>query len=133
MKGTSKPVKYTVYLNENINPGNGHYGLTMQNLISCTNQMCWKYPSATKAVRELPAIKYAKRLGNQVLASLPCLEAGCHWFGKRSRLMCPAEDAGTEEEMRPYIEMRNAEGAIISPGHRQHNIVEMPFPSHLAA
>mmetsp|Transcript_54669 Transcript_54669/g.116166 ORF Transcript_54669/g.116166 Transcript_54669/m.116166 type:complete len:211 (-) Transcript_54669:130-762(-) len=129
MKGTSKPVKYIVHQNENANPDGRHCGLTMQNLINLTNQMCWKYPSATKAVRELPVIKYAKKLGNQVLASLPCLEAGCHWFGKDIRLVCPAEDAGTEEETRSFLEMRNSGGVV----HRQYNIVHMPFRNHLAA
>jgi hypothetical protein len=62
-----------------------------------------------QVVRELPVIKYAKRLGNQVLASLPCLEAGCHWFGKDIRLVSPPEDAGTEEETRPYIKMVSLE------------------------
>lgn len=133
MKGTSKPVKYIVHLNENLNPTGRHSGLTMQNLISCTNHMSWNYPSASKAVRELPMIKYAKKLGNQVLGSLMCLEAGCHWFGKGIKLVCPPEDTGNEEETRPYLELRNAEGAIIDPEHRQHNIVDMPFRNHLAA
>ena len=48
MKGTSKPVKYIMHCNENENPVNGHGGLTLQNLIKCTYQMCWKYPTATK-------------------------------------------------------------------------------------
>lgn len=48
LKGTSKPVKYINYLNENEDPVNGLPGLTMPNLIQLTNQMSWKYPSATK-------------------------------------------------------------------------------------
>jgi len=59
----------------------------------------------TKAVRELPTIKYAKRLANQVLSSLLCLEAGCHLFDRNVRLVSPVDDTGTEEEMRPYLEV----------------------------
>jgi len=132
MKGTSKPVKYIVHLNENETPDRKYLGLTLPNLIQCSYQMCMKYPTATKVVRELPVIKYAKRLGNQVLASLPCLEAGCHWFGKDIRLVSPPEDAGTEEETRPYIKMQNAEGGSNSDD-KQHNIVQMAFRTHLAA
>ena len=47
-KGTSKPVKYIVHQNENVNLYNGSYGLTMENLMNCTNSMCGMYPSATK-------------------------------------------------------------------------------------
>ena len=56
-------------------------------------------------MREIPVIKYAKRLGNQVLSSLGCLEAGCNWFGKDMKLVCPNDDTGTEEERRPYLEV----------------------------
>ena len=49
MKGTSKPVKYVVHVNENSAPVDGRStGLTLQNLIECTFYMAWKYPSATK-------------------------------------------------------------------------------------
>ena len=48
LKGTSKPVKYIVHQNENVNLYNGSYGLTMENLMNCTNSMCGMYPSATK-------------------------------------------------------------------------------------
>eukprot|EP00571_Detonula_confervacea_P016014 CAMPEP_0172307988 /NCGR_PEP_ID=MMETSP1058-20130122/8723_1 /TAXON_ID=83371 /ORGANISM="Detonula confervacea, Strain CCMP 353" /LENGTH=1152 /DNA_ID=CAMNT_0013020311 /DNA_START=101 /DNA_END=3559 /DNA_ORIENTATION=- len=133
MKGTSKPVKHIVLLNENEEPRNGNYGLTMQNLINCTYQMCWKYPSATKAVRELPTIKYAKKLANQVLSSLLCLEAGVDWFGKYIRLVCPVDDTATENEMRPYLEVRNDQGAVMFPEQQHYNIVQMPFRNHLAA
>ena len=126
-----------MHCNENENPVNGHGGLTLQNLIKCTYQMCWKYPTATKvcmawhlfvctttqllkcihdppvwfsvlstqAVRELPAIKYAKRLGNQVLSSLSYLEASCRWFDKDRKLVCPLEDMTNDEETRPYLEI----------------------------
>lgn len=57
-----------------------------------------------KAVRELPPIKYAKRLGNQVLSSMNILEAGCDWFGSSITLVCPRDDTGTEEERRSYLE-----------------------------
>ena len=49
LKGTSKPVKYVVYVNENSSPVDGRsIGLTLENLIECTFYMAWKYPSATK-------------------------------------------------------------------------------------
>jgi hypothetical protein len=48
LKGTSKPVKHIVILNENDQPENGLNGLTLQNLMNCTYQMCYKYPTATK-------------------------------------------------------------------------------------
>lgn len=105
LKGTSKPVKHIVHLNENEIPTGGFMGLTVQNLIQLSYQMCLKYPTATKAVRELPIIKYAKKAGNQVLPSLPCLQEGGFWFGKSIRLVCPPDDIGTEEETRPYLEM----------------------------
>lgn len=133
LKGTSKPVKYIVHLNENEEAVKGHCGLTQQNLINCTNQMCLKYPTATKAVRELPVIKYAKRLANQVLSSISVLQEGCNWFGKTIRLVYPADDVGTEDETRPYLEVLDSKGSGVHPEHRQHNIVEMPFHNHLAA
>lgn len=129
MKGTSKPVKYIMHCNENENPANGHGGLTLQNLIKCTYQMCWKYPTATKAVRELPAIKYAKKLGNQVLSSLSYLEASCWWFDKDIKLVCPLEDMTNDEETRPYLEIKSVDGRV----EKQYNLVEMPFRNHLAA
>jgi hypothetical protein len=104
LKGTSKPVKHIVFLNENESPSQGRSGLTIENLMNLVYQLCWNYPTATKAVRELPPIKYAKRLGNQVLSSMNCLEAGCHWFGKNIRLVCPSDDTGTADERRPYLE-----------------------------
>jgi hypothetical protein len=48
LKGTSKPVKHIVILNENENVVKGRNGLTLQNLMNCTYQMCFKYPTATK-------------------------------------------------------------------------------------
>ena len=56
-------------------------------------------------MRELPAIKYAKRLGNQVLSSLSYLEASCRWFDKDRKLVCPLEDMTNDEETRPYLEI----------------------------
>ena len=47
LKGTSKPVKHIVILNENENVVKGRNGLTLQNLMNCTYQMCFKYPTAT--------------------------------------------------------------------------------------
>ena len=65
----------------------------------------WFSVLSTQAVRELPAIKYAKRLGNQVLSSLPYLEASCRWFNKDIKLVCPLEDMTNDEETRPYLEI----------------------------
>lgn len=53
MKGTSKPVKYIVSVNENSAPVDGMIGLTLENLIECTFHMAWKYPSATKVLLPL--------------------------------------------------------------------------------
>jgi eukaryotic translation initiation factor 2C len=62
LKGTSKPVKHIVIINENECP--------VETLKNLTYQMCYKYPTATKAVREVPLIKYAKKLANQVFSSI---------------------------------------------------------------
>ena len=59
-------------------------------------------------MRELPLIKYAKRLANQVLASRLCLMSGCSWFGKYFKLVVPDDDTGTEEENRPYYTIVSA-------------------------
>ena len=48
LKGTSKPVKHIVVLNDNERPVNGHNGLTLQNLMNLAYHMCFKYPTATK-------------------------------------------------------------------------------------
>lgn len=48
LKGTSKPVKHIVVLNENESPVNGHTGLTLQNLMNLAYHSCFKYPTATK-------------------------------------------------------------------------------------
>ncbi len=56
-------------------------------------------------MRELPAIKYAKKLANQVLSEIRCLEAGTNWFGKHTYLIFPQDNDGTEEEQRPYLQM----------------------------
>ena len=56
-------------------------------------------------MRELPAIKYAKKLANQVLSEVRFLENGINWFSKDIRLTFPKDDTGTEEEQRPYLEL----------------------------
>ncbi len=48
LKGTSKPVKHVVFLNENEEPIQSKCGLSIENLINLSYQMCWKYPTATK-------------------------------------------------------------------------------------
>jgi uncharacterized protein (DUF2132 family) len=64
--------------------------------------MCHKYGSATKAVREVPLVKYAKKLANQVLSSLKYLREGTEWERKRLCLEYPPEE---EEDNRPYVKV----------------------------
>jgi eukaryotic translation initiation factor 2C len=128
LKGTSKPVKHIVIINENESPVDG-IGLTLLNLTNLANQMCYKYPTATKAVREVPAIKYAKKLANQVFSSIRFLENGCEWFERKVRLICPEGDTLTEDELRPYLKLTRIDGTEgIS-----YNILQTPFRNHLAA
>ena len=128
LKGTSKPVKHIVIINENESPVDG-IGLTLLNLENLANQMCYKYPTATKAVREVPAIKYAKKLANQVFSSIRFLENGCEWFGMKMRLICPEGDTLTEDELRPYLKLTRIDGTE----GKSYNIVPTPFRNHLAA
>lgn len=103
LKGTSKPINYRVRLNENARWGpKGCNALTKANLENCTFQMCHKYGSATKAVREVPLVKYAKKLANQVLSSLKYLREGTEWERKRLCLEYPPEE---EEDNRPYVKV----------------------------
>jgi len=128
LKGTSKPVKHIVIINENESPVDG-IGLTLLNLENLANQMCYKYPTATKAVREVPAIKYAKKLANQVFSSIRFLENGCEWYGMKMRLVCPEGDTLTEDELRPYLKLTRIDGTE----GKSYNIVRTPFRNHLAA
>ena len=104
LKGTSKPIYYRVRLNENAVWGpRGCTALTKENIANCTHQMCYKYGSATKSVREVPIIKYAKKLANQVLSSLKYIREGTEWEGKKLRLEYPLEDKDDLSDIRPYV------------------------------
>jgi hypothetical protein len=70
LKGTSKPMYYRVRLNENANWGPSKSNvtpLTKETLENCTYHMSYQYATAPKAVREVPVVKYAKRVASQVL------------------------------------------------------------------
>jgi eukaryotic translation initiation factor 2C len=121
LKGTSKPVKHIVIINENECP--------VETLKNLTYQMSYKYPTATKAVREVPLIKYAKKLANQVFSSIRFLENGFEWFGITIRLICPEGDFLTEVELRPHLKLTRKDGTE----EKSYNIVRTPFRNHLAA
>ena len=113
----------------------------------------------SKAVRELPAIKYAKKLANQVQSEVRFLENGANWFGKYTTLVFPKDDTGTDEDQRPYLELVRVglswlyifqwlpRSCVVSyvfitvcnkqhtqgTSEKQPNIVLMPFRNHLAA
>mmetsp|Transcript_13807 Transcript_13807/g.27990 ORF Transcript_13807/g.27990 Transcript_13807/m.27990 type:complete len:1077 (+) Transcript_13807:697-3927(+) len=124
IKGTSKPIYFRVRINENSDT------LNKQTLEWCTYHMCWKYPTATKAVREVPAVKYAKRLANQVLSGLENFRyGGSTWFGKTFELINP-QDADENGEIRPYIRMTTVDGEELG---NMFNVVDLPFRHHLAA
>ena len=103
LKGTSKPVRYCIRLNENAVWGpKGCTALTKENLQEFTHQMSYRYGSATKAVREVPIIKYSKKLANQVLSSLkyyPLDEN--HANGKTLHLEFPIDES-EEDDKRPH-------------------------------
>ena len=69
------------------------------------SHMQYFFTCHTQAVRELPLIKYAKRLANQVLASRIRVMSGFSWYGKQIQLICPQDDFATEEERRSYLEV----------------------------
>jgi len=79
LKGTSKPVMYRVLLNENVilkPPGKfseGGSALTKKKLQLCTYHMAFQYGTATKAVRDVPVVKYSKRLAGNVMGYLKYL------------------------------------------------------------
>jgi hypothetical protein len=61
---------YRVRLNENANWGPSKSNvtpLTKETLENCTYHMSYQYATAPKAVREVPVVKYAKRVASQVL------------------------------------------------------------------
>ncbi|KAL7521041.1 hypothetical protein ACHAWX_005735 [Stephanocyclus meneghinianus] len=136
LKGTSKPIYYRVRLNENAVWGpRGCTALTKENIANCTHQMCYKYGSATKAVREVPIIKYAKKLANQVLSSLKYIREGTEWEGKKLRLEYPLGDRDDLSDIRPYVsvEVINNGGGNHQEVNRKHNVVKFSFHNHLAA
>jgi len=80
LKGTSKPVMYRVLLNENVvwRP-QGEFSskgspLTKEKLQLCTFHMAFQYGTATKAVRDVPVVKYSKRLAGQMMGYCSFME-----------------------------------------------------------
>lgn len=98
--------------------------------MSLSYQMCHKYGSASKvsllnitfihhlfvlfklnttlrfcfqSVRELPVIKYAKKLGNQVLSGLKYLREGVEVDGKKYVLEHPHDIVEEERDSRPFV------------------------------
>mmetsp|Transcript_13918 Transcript_13918/g.25407 ORF Transcript_13918/g.25407 Transcript_13918/m.25407 type:complete len:806 (-) Transcript_13918:62-2479(-) len=128
LKGTSKPIYYRVRLNENAVWGpRGGTALTKQNIEDCTNQMSYKYGTATKAVRDVPVVKYSKRLSNQVLGQLKYLREVSRWPNRTYELVQDRPD--DEGDRRSYLKVTKEDGTVLN----QYNIVEMPFRNHLAA
>lgn len=102
LKGTSKPVLYRIRLNENAVWGpKGGTALTKENLENFTYQMSYRYGSATKAVREVPIIKYAKKLANQVLSNLKYFD-DVHVNDKTLNLKFPVDESEGDDN-RPYL------------------------------
>lgn len=64
---------YRVILNENAvwRPNSKCSPLTREELQICTYHQSYQYGTATKAVREVPVVKYSKRFSNIVLEYLP--------------------------------------------------------------
>ena len=81
----------------------GRTALNRERLMNMTYQMSYKFGSATKATREIPVLKYAKKLGNQVLSGLKYLRDGMVWDGKECVLEYPVENAEDESDNRPYV------------------------------
>lgn len=78
--------------------------LTKENLINVTYQMSFKYGTATKATRDIPLIKYAKKLGNQVLSTLKYLRDDGYRLGlKDYTLEFPVESPDDDSDNRPFI------------------------------
>jgi len=105
LKGTSKPVYYRVRLNENACWGPAKCtALTRENLMNLSYQMCHKYGSASKSVRELPVIKYAKKLGNQVLSGLKYLREGVIVEDEKHYILeHPHDDVEEDSDSRPFV------------------------------
>eukprot|EP00588_Corethron_pennatum_P003372 CAMPEP_0194288282 /NCGR_PEP_ID=MMETSP0169-20130528/36486_1 /TAXON_ID=218684 /ORGANISM="Corethron pennatum, Strain L29A3" /LENGTH=864 /DNA_ID=CAMNT_0039035237 /DNA_START=14 /DNA_END=2608 /DNA_ORIENTATION=+ len=81
LKGTSKPVMYRVLLNENVvwrPQGDCRLDgspLSKEKLQLCTFHMAFQYGTATKAVRDVPVVKYSKRLAGNILGYYQFMEA----------------------------------------------------------
>ena len=91
IKGTSRPVKCIALLNENIDPVKGYGGLTLENLMNCTNQMCWKYPTATKVCWWYDWVS-AHFFRSHLLSLFSSLQKGCSWttrYVKNTFLLSP--------------------------------------------
>ena len=86
-----------------------------------------QYGSATKATREVPVIKYAKKLSNQVLSELKYLRDGSTWGGMTHTLRTSGD---LDSEKRYFVEVTDGEGSVVG---RRENIANMYFRNHLAA
>lgn len=80
--------------------------------------MSFKYGSATKAVREIPVIKYAKKLGNQLLNNLKYLREGVTMGPKaycvQYKLEYPPDGMEDEADSRPFIGKVSFYVAVVS-------------------
>lgn len=95
-----------------------------------------QYGSATKATREVPVIKYAKKLSNQVLSQLKYLRDGSYFNGETHTLRT-SSDFKEGSEKRYFIEATDSEGNVIKDREgndiEHENIANMYFRNHLAA
>lgn len=77
-------------------------------MLSITN-MCTpnSLGSTTRATRELPVVRHAKKLANQVFNCINYLRMGIDWFGVKYTIVYPRDDnLMGDNEMRPYLEVR---------------------------
>jgi hypothetical protein len=68
--------------------------------------MAFKYGSATKAVREIPVIKYSKKLGNQQLSGLKYLREGMEGVIGAYRVHMRLEYPGLKDELNDDVDNR---------------------------
>lgn len=81
----------------------GGTALTGDKLKNAVYQMSFKYGTATKATREIPVLKYAKKLGNHVLNGLKYLRDGVYWDYKEVSLRYPQDNLEDDADVRPYV------------------------------
>uniref|UniRef100_A0A7S4IPA8 Piwi domain-containing protein n=2 Tax=Odontella aurita TaxID=265563 RepID=A0A7S4IPA8_9STRA len=97
MKGTSKPVKFSVFPNENLcyRNSDGTTPLTKELLEDVTYQTSFQYGTATKAVRLVPVLYYSKRLAELGIGYINYLR-----HGENNLVSVPANaEDGDEEEL----------------------------------